>query len=114
GAGKTYLARQSTRAPIHLSKPYWDGRTLGVQLVNSTAGLLSGDRLECEVQVDSGARLSITTPSATRIFTMAKDRAEVHQDFSVAHGASLIFMPSQIVPHRKSRYCQETRIRVAD
>jgi len=112
-AGRTYLARQSTRAPIHLSKSYWDGRTLGLQLVNSTAGLLSGDRVECEVRVDSGARLSVTTPSATRIFTMERDHAEVRQEFLIADGASLIFMPSPIVPHRKSRYRQQTRISVA-
>ena len=41
--GETYLARQSFRAPFHLSKPYWDGHVLHVQLVNSTAGILAGD-----------------------------------------------------------------------
>ena len=44
--GRTALAEQSFRAPYHLSKPYWDAeaRVLLVQVVNPTAGILSGDR----------------------------------------------------------------------
>ena len=42
--GRTVLARQSFRAPFHLSKPYWDAdsRALLVQVVNPTAGILAG------------------------------------------------------------------------
>ena len=49
--GRTALAAQSFRAPYHLSKPYWDvdTRTLLVQVVNPTAGILAGDRLEAAI-----------------------------------------------------------------
>ena len=70
--GRTILATQSFRAPFHLSKPYWDedAKTLLVQVVNPTAGILSGDRLESTIVVDSGAALLVTTPSASRVFQM--------------------------------------------
>ena len=60
--GRTVLAEQSFRAPFHLSKPYWDMDTgvLLVQVVNPTAGILAGDRLESDVAVDVGAAVCVT------------------------------------------------------
>jgi urease accessory protein len=111
-AGRSYLSRQSFNAPFHLSKPYWDGSILSVQVVNPTAGLLAGDSLRCCLKVETGARLRVTTPSATRVFTMSEASAQMDQDLRVAHGARLAFLPSMLVPHRGSCYRQKTRLEV--
>ena len=112
--GRTVLAAQSFRAPYHLSKPYWDAdtRTLLVQVVNPTAGILAGDRLESAIAVDSGAALLVTTPSASRIFQMRDGTAECRQHFTVADGGWLEVMPEPLVPHRGCRYRQITTIDV--
>ncbi len=112
--GRTVLAAQSFRAPFHISKPYWDpdARALLVQVVNPTAGILSGDRLESEISVQSAAALLVTTPSASRLFQMRDGRAECRQHFSVAAGGWLEVMPEPLVPHRGSRYRQHTTIEV--
>lgn len=113
--GRTALMAQAFRAPYHLSKPYWDAdaKTLLVQVVNPTAGILSGDRLESEIAVDAGAALLVTTPSASRVFQMKEGVAECRQNFSVAAGGWLEVMPEPLVPHRGSSYRQHTRIDVA-
>jgi urease accessory protein len=110
------LGAQSFRAPFHLSKPYWDeaAKTLLVQVVNPTAGILSGDRLESAIAVESGASLLVTTPSASRVFHMREGSAENSQRFSVARDGWLEVMPEPLVPHRKSRYRQRTQIDVAE
>ena len=112
--GRTTLAAQSFRAPYHVSKPYWDedAKTLLVQVVNPTAGILAGDRLESEIVVESGAALLVTTPSASRIFQMKEGAAECHQRLVVSRGGWLEVMPEPLVPHRGSRYRQTTRIDV--
>jgi len=112
--GRTTLAAQSFRAPYHLSKPYWDAeaRTLLVQVVNPTAGILAGDKLESEIEVESGAALLVTTPSASRVFKMITGVAECRQKFRVAAGGWLEVMPEPLVPHRGCRYRQATRIEV--
>lgn len=112
--GRTMLARQSFRAPFHLSKPYWDPatRTLLVQVVNPTAGILAGDRLESEIAVQSAAALLVTTPSASRVFRMRAGAAEHRQRFAVAAGGWLEAMPEPLVPHRGCRYRQQTTIEV--
>jgi urease accessory protein len=113
GTGRSYLSHQSFRAPFHLSKPYWDEHALVVQVVNPTAGLFAGDRLRSDVSVGAGARLHLTTPSASRVHTMCDGRAELQQSFQVAEGAWLEFEPAPLIPQRNCRYLQNTSIRVA-
>ena len=112
--GRTFLSSQSFRAPYHLSKPYWDhdARTLLVQVVNPTAGILSGDQLTSEIAVDAGAALLVTTPSASRVFQMRSGTARCEQHFSVAGGGWLEVLPEPLVPHRGSHYAQRTCIAV--
>lgn len=113
--GRTVLAAQSFRAPFHLSKPYWeaDARTLVVQVVNPTAGILSGDRLESDIAVERGAALLVTTPSASRVFRMRDGSAASAQRFTVADGAWLEVLPEPLVPHRGSTFRQQTEVAVA-
>ena len=110
--GRTSLGDQSVRAPFHISKPYWDedARTLVVQVVNPTAGILAGDRLESEIRVDPGASVLMTTPSASRVFRMADGAAESRQRLVVANGAWLEVLPEPLVPHRGSRFRQVTEV----
>ena len=108
--GLTRLRRQSFRAPVHLSKPYHDADALVLNVVNPTAGFLDGDRLRCKVRVERGARLLLTTPSASRVHTMRGGRAEVSQRFCVEDGGSLEVWPELLIPQRGARYRQRTGI----
>jgi urease accessory protein len=115
--GCTALSAQSFRAPFHLSKPNWDpqAEVLHAQVVNPTAGILEGDRLESSIAVDVGAALLVTTPSASRLFRMTEGgHATGRQHFAVAHDATLEVFPEPIVPHRGSTYFQETVIESAE
>lgn len=113
--GRTVLATQSFRAPFHLSKPYWDSdaSVLIAQVVNPTAGILAGDRLESEIAVEAGGSLLVTTPSASRVFKMRNGAAESVQRFSVAAEASLEVLPEPLVPHRGSTFRQATTVELA-
>ena len=81
--GRTVLARQSFRAPFHLGKSYWESGVLQVRVVNATAGILAGDRLDLAIRVRSGAALLVLTPAATRAFMMRRGAAECRQMFKV-------------------------------
>lgn len=112
--GQTVLVRQSFRAPFHISKPYWDGRVLQARVINATAGILSGDRLELDIRADSGASLLIATPAAARAFVMKNRAAWCSQRFAVARGAWLEYSPEPLFPHRNTNYIQDTRIDVSE
>lgn len=112
--GVSVLRHQSFRAPMHLSKPHHDADTLVVNVVNPTAGLLEGDRVECRVRVESGARLLLTTPSASRAHRMGEGRAELTQQLRVASGGFLEFWPELFIPQAGTRYAQRTELRVEE
>jgi urease accessory protein len=114
--GRTAVGGQAFRAPFHVSKPYWDEdtRTLLVQVVNPTAGILAGDRLEASVEVAAGAAVLLTTPSASRVFKMRDGGATSEQRFTVESGGWLEVLPEPLVPHRGSVFHQRTSLVVAE
>ncbi len=112
GEGRTVLRRQSFSAPFHISKPHHEADWLVVNLASPTPGLLSGDRVKVKVEIATGARLLLTTPSASRLHTMSGGHAELTQEFTVARDGSLDFSPEYLIPQRGTRYRQRTRISV--
>jgi urease accessory protein len=94
-----------------VSKPHREGGVLVVNIANPTAGFLAGDRARCDVRVESGAALLLTTPAANRAFRMRAGSAEVEQRFAVARGGWLEFWPEIFIPQAGAHYRQSTVIR---
>ena len=112
--GVSTLRDQSFRAPIHLSKPHWDKDTLVLNVVNPTAGLLEDDRITQDVLVESGARLLLTMPGASRAHRVQSGWAAMEQRFRVADGAFLEVLPEVFIPQAGAAYRQTTRLEVAE
>lgn len=110
--GVSHLRSQSFRAPMHISKPHLDAETLVVNVINPTAGLLAGDEVKCDVAVEPGAQLVVTTPSASRAHSMRDGRAVLVQNFRVAAGGFLDVWPELFIPQAGTRYHQRTTARV--
>lgn len=112
--GLTYLREQSFCAPVHLSKPHHEESVLVVNIVNPTAGLLAGDRVDYDVAVESGARVLLTAPSASRAHRIVDGDARVTQEFRVASGGWLESWPEMFIPQGGARYRQRTTVRVEE
>lgn len=111
GRGLSQLNHQSFRAPMHLSKPHCDGDTLVVNVVNPTPGLFEGDEVDCKVRVETGARLLLTSPSATRAHCVqGSGEARLTQHFSVEKNGWLEVWPELFIPQAGARYSQKTRV----
>ena len=113
-AGRSYLRSQSFRAPVHLSKPHLDEGILIVNVVNPTGGLLAGDRIDFDISVESGARMLLTAPSASRAHRTVGAGATVEQRFHVDRGAWLEVWPELFIPQGGCRYRQRTDGRVEE
>ncbi|MES2438725.1 MAG: urease accessory protein UreD [Verrucomicrobiota bacterium] len=109
--GVPYISHQSFRAPIHLSKSHLDQGHLVQSIVNPTAGFFDGDQLEVNIEVAAGAKLVLSTPSASRVYRARSGAAAVSsQHFTVGENASLEWIPEPFIPHAGARYVQRTRI----
>lgn len=109
----TVLAGRRAGGLCHVSKPYWNGRTLALQLVNPTAGIFGGDELRMRVEAQAGARVTLSCPSANRLHAMKNTSARIEQDFVVGEGAWLEFRPEWVIPQQGSEVELVTRIDVA-
>ncbi|MDD2676177.1 MAG: urease accessory protein UreD [Methylacidiphilaceae bacterium] len=110
---RSILRESGASGTFHVSKPYWDGNVLQVQVSNPTAGILEGDRLESYVRVEESARLFLTPTSAMRLYSMEEAGAESHAVFLVEKNAWLEVFPELLIPQASARFRQHNEIRVA-
>ena len=112
--GLPYLSSQRFSPPVHLSKPYYDEDT-GSLLINlscPTAGLLSGDRMICDIEVSEEASMVVTTPGATRSHFMRTGTAKVEQKFRIKDDSFLEFNPGSLILQRSTSLEQKTKVEV--
>ena len=110
--GQSVLAKQYFHAPMHISKPYWEGRVLVVNAMNSTAGLFSGDKIFTSFEVRGAGQMLVTSASASRVHRMESGAARVSQTCLVRQGGWLEIWPPLFIPQAGSNYSQKTRIEV--
>lgn len=113
-ARRSYLARQSFSAPVHLSKSYWDGESLLVHIVNQTAGFFGGDTIRVNVAVEPGASLVLSSPSAARYHPSQGRETRIQQSFQIRAGGSLEVYPEISIPQRDSRSSQQSKIHIEE
>jgi urease accessory protein len=85
-----------------------------VHLNNVSGGVLAGDRLGLDVEVQAGAAAQITTTGATRLYRHRAGAADSEQraKFLVGDGALLEYLPDAVIPYAGSRHMQRTEIRL--
>lgn len=76
-------------------------------LSNYGAGMLQGDSSELSVQVDTGARLGITTQGATRVYTQrVKAECKAQLNASLAQDSFLVYAPDPCAMFASSSFAQ--------
>jgi urease accessory protein len=82
-------------------------------ILNTTAGLCSGDRLDLSIEVGSGAAVELTTPTSTRVFSMNEGCAQSRTSISVHSGGYLECLPRPIILCRDAALQLRTSATVA-
>lgn len=116
--GSTRVVRQYQRAPLHVYRPiYLDpGRPdmAFVFLQQQGDGLVQGDRYRVDVDCAPGSAVHLTTQAATKVFGAKESIATQLVNLNVGDGAVLEYLPDPVVPFRRSRLFQRTRLTVAE
>lgn len=115
--GRTIIKDAYNSGPLKVTKPhYLEPETGGIFLnqMCTGGGLVQGDDYYQEVELESGARLYLTTQSSTKIYRMHNGYARQLNRFRVAGFAVLEYLPEPIVPFAGSRYVGETEVHLED
>jgi urease accessory protein len=115
---RTVLSERRQRFPLRMTVPmYLDEGDRGmafVYLQNPTGGVYAGDRLLTSIVAEGGARVHVTTQSATKICRMDDGEAVQEMRFELGPAAYVEYVPDPIIPQAGSRLVQETVVELGE
>ncbi|MCF8205693.1 MAG: urease accessory protein UreD [Methylotenera sp.] len=102
--------------PLRLLKTlYPEGQGVAhAVLVHPPGGLVGGDRLDIDIDVQPGAHLLVTTPAATRFYRSTAGAATQAVQARVATGARLEWLPQETLAYPACDARNEVRLTLAE
>jgi urease accessory protein len=71
--------------------------TLDAVLVNTAGGMTGGDRADIDVKVGAGARLTVTTTAAEKVYRSLGPDTEIAVKLEVGAGGALAWLPQETI-----------------
>ncbi|MET0279968.1 MAG: urease accessory protein UreD [Steroidobacteraceae bacterium] len=110
---RTVLARRRHVGPLIVQRPFYpEGGTCHVYLVHPPGGIVGGDAVELQVQVDPGAHALLTTPAATRFYRAGPHPHATLMQRLEAHDAALEWLPQETIVFDGARAHSSTRVQL--
>jgi urease accessory protein len=108
--GRGIATSQFHQGALRVIRPHYLDETGQVcyVVVNPGGGYLGGDVYELDVDVTAGARLLLTTQSATKVYRTPGSHAFQQTRIRLGPGASLEYLPDQLIAYREASYRQHT------
>ena len=111
---RTILGKSRFTLPLQALTPLTlDDGTAYLMLLNPTGGVLGGDHLVTEIIQEAGTHVSLTTPSATRIYRTSERPAILETTIQLGEGAALEYLPDHVIPHVRSALRQSLRLEMS-
>lgn len=109
---RTRLVRRSHRGPLVIQRPFHpEGDPCHAYIVHPPGGVVGGDELRIDVQVDPGAHALVTTPAATK-FYRCESRPSLQTQELRAAGATLEWLPQENIFYRGAATRTATRVHI--
>jgi urease accessory protein len=109
---KTQLAERRHQGPLKVQRPFYpEGATCHVYLLHPPGGVVGGDQLHIEVDIQDGAHALLTTPGASKFYRSAGPLARQQQELRV-NGGILEWLPQENILFPGARLRLETHIQL--
>ncbi len=97
--GRSVLTGLRHRGPLRVQRAFHPepGGACHVYLLHPPGGLVGGDELSIDVDVESGARALLTTPAAQKIYRAPERASAQRVRLAVRDGASLEWLPQETI-----------------
>lgn len=112
---RTILAASRCSSPWHLFPPTYldDSGCAFTSLVNPSGGFVAGDHLSIHAELEQGAHVVLSTPSANRVYRSLGEESKQTVTLSVAPGAVIEWFPEVTIPYAGSRFAQTMTVTLA-
>ena len=97
---------------VRFPTPEADG--LSAVFVNTAGGVAGGDRFEIDIAAGEGARLTLTTAAAEKIYRAESNPAQLNISLRAAAGAHLSWVPQETILFDRARVSRRIDIDLAE
>jgi urease accessory protein len=108
---RTILARRRWTHPLQALDPVQahDG-SVSLMVLNTSGGLVGGDRLRTVIDLEAYSSAVLLTASANKIYRSAGPIASDGTVITLQRGATIEYLPDHLIPHPGARYEQSLRV----
>lgn len=112
----TQLVRSQMQAPLKVQRSFYpEGSAVCHSVILHTAGgVVGGDRLTLNIDLNPQAHVLITTAAAAKIYRSTGAQAQQTVHIHLSEGACLEWLPQETIVFDGAKYRQDTRIELAD
>jgi urease accessory protein len=94
--------------------PSPEGEGLSAVFVNTAGGVAGGDRFDTEIAAGEGARLTLTTAAAEKVYRAHGEAARLNIVLKAAEGARLAWLPQETILFDRARVSRRIDIDLAE
>ena len=95
---RTILSERLHYGPLIMQKPFYpEGEVCHVYLIHPPGGIVGGDELHLNVNVNKNAHALLTTPAATKFYRGNDFQAKQIQNINVSAGCKMEWLPQETI-----------------
>ncbi len=95
---KTFIAHREHKGPLVIQKPFYpEGEVCHVYLLHPPGGVVGGDQLSLNVEVNTRGHALMTTPGASKFYRSDGRTAGLTQQLKVEAGSTLEWLPQETI-----------------
>ncbi len=112
---RTQMYRTYAKAPLKIQRPFYPENPAVCHSVSlhTAGGMVGGDRLSQQINLDRGSRALMTTVAATKVYRSNGLEAEQKIKMTLGDRAVLEWLPQETIVFNNAQYRQHTRIDLA-
>jgi len=112
---KTVLGKCDHFGPLRIQRPFYpEGNVAHVYLLHPPGGVVGGDQLNIDINVQQNAQALCTTPGSGKFYLSAGNWANFTQQLQVQAGASLEWFPQENILFAGANVRARTKIELND
>jgi len=108
--GVTRLGARKHFGPLLVQRPFYpEGSPCHVYILHPPGGIVAGDRLELDIQLEAGSHALLTMPGASKFYRSIGPTARLHQHFHLQAGSTLEWLPQDSIFFSGARASLDSR-----
>src|ERR1700748_1592296 len=111
GATRRRHLHESGSLRVRFPSPEADG--LSAVFVNTAGGVAGGDRFDIDIAAGEGARLTLTTAAAEKVYRAPDAAAQLNIALKAAAGAHLAWLPQETILFDRARVARRIDLALA-